>query len=120
MGQEEVVANPTVVTGTFLLDNSYACLLFDSGAERSFVSHSFKHLIKCKSQPLTKTFTVEMANGKKESTNDILIGCTLTLNDHSFPIDLMPVSIESFDVIIGIDWLSSNHADILVTKSHPF
>ena len=113
MGQEESVADPTVVTGTFLLDNSYACILFDSGAERSFVSHSFKHLIKCKSQPLTETFTVKMANRKKESTNDIFIGCTLTLDNYSFFIDLMPMSIKSFDVIIGMDWLSSNHADIL-------
>ena len=36
MGQEETVVDPTVVTGMFLLDNSYACILFDSGAERSF------------------------------------------------------------------------------------
>ena len=71
MGQEEAVADPTVVTGTFLLENSHACILFDSGAKRSFVSHAFKHLIKCKSQPLTETFTIEMANGEKESANDI-------------------------------------------------
>ena len=32
MGQEEAVVDPTVVTGTFLLDNSYSCILFDSGA----------------------------------------------------------------------------------------
>ncbi|CAH1443135.1 unnamed protein product [Lactuca virosa] len=85
MGQEEAVADPTVVTGTFLLDNSYACILFDSGAERSFVSHSFKRLLKHNPQPLTEKFTVEMAN----------------------------VSIKSFDVIIGMDWLSPNRADIL-------
>ena len=54
-----------------------------------------------------------MANRKSESTNDIYIGCTLTLNNISFPIDLMPVSIKSFDVIIGMDWLCPKHADIL-------
>ena len=54
-----------------------------------------------------------MDNVENESTNDIFIGCTLTLNDHSFPIDLMPVSIKSFDVIIGMDWLSPNRVDIL-------
>ncbi|GJY46753.1 hypothetical protein Tco_0435816 [Tanacetum coccineum] len=30
--------NPNVVTGTFLLNDHYACILFDSGAEKSFVS----------------------------------------------------------------------------------
>ena len=54
-----------------------------------------------------------MANGEEESTNDIFVGGTLTLNDHSLLIDLMPVSIKSFDVIIGMDWLSPNRADIL-------
>lgn len=45
MGHEEAVADPAVVTGTFLLNNTYACILFDSGAEKSFVSHNFKHLL---------------------------------------------------------------------------
>ena len=58
-------------------------------------------------------FTAEMAKGKKESTNDVFIGCTLTPNDYYFLIDLMPVSIKSFDVIISIDWLSLHCADIL-------
>ncbi|KAI3780239.1 hypothetical protein L2E82_10210 [Cichorium intybus] len=113
MGHAEAVEDPTVVTGTFLANNLYACILFDSGAERSFVSHEFKYLLKQKPQPLNETFTVEMANGKIESTNDIYIGCTLTLDDHSFQIDLMPVKIGSFDVIVGMDWLIPHHADIM-------
>ncbi|KAI3739580.1 hypothetical protein L2E82_29989 [Cichorium intybus] len=113
MGRAEAVEDPTVVTDTFLVNNPYACVLFDSGAERSFVSHEFKYLLKQKPQPLNETFTVEMANGKTESTNDIYIGCTLTLDDHSFQIDLMPVKIGSFDVIVGMDWLIPHHADIM-------
>lgn len=54
-----------------------------------------------------------MANGRTESTSDMYIGCTLTLHEHSFQIDLMPISIKSFDVIISMDWLSIHHADIL-------
>ena len=113
MGQDEAVADPTVVTGTFLLDNSYACILFDSGAERSFVSHDFKGLLKPLPQSLSEPFIVEMANGKTEGTKEIYLKCTLTLNDNPFPINLMLVSIKSFDVIFGMDWLSSHHADIL-------
>lgn len=110
---EEAVADPTVVTGTFLLDNSYACILFDSGAERSFVNQKFAHLLKQQSRALKELFTVEMTNGKTESTSSIYIGCTLTQDSHSFPIDLMSVSIKSFDVITGMDWLSLHHADIM-------
>ncbi|CAH1437259.1 unnamed protein product [Lactuca virosa] len=54
-----------------------------------------------------------MANGKTESSHEIYLGCSLTLDNHSFPIDLIPVAIQSFDVIIGMDWLSLYRADIL-------
>lgn len=50
---------------------------------------------------------------KTESMNSIYLGCTLTLDNHSFPIDLMPVSIKSFDIIIGMDWLSLHRGDIM-------
>ena len=102
-----------MVTGTFLLKNSYACILFDSGAERSFVNHKFARLLKQQPHALKEPFTVEMANGKTKSTNSIYVGCTLTLDSHSFPIDPMPISIKSFDVIIGMDWLSLHRADIM-------
>ena len=70
-------------------------------------------MLKQQPHTLNEQFTVEMANGKTESTNSIYLGCLLTLDNHSFPIDLMPVSIKSFDVIIGMDWLSLNRADIM-------
>nr|GEV93601.1 putative reverse transcriptase domain, ribonuclease H-like domain, aspartic peptidase domain protein [Tanacetum cinerariifolium] len=40
-------------------------------------------------------------------------GCTLTLLNQPFKIDLMPIKLGSFDVVIGMDWLSKNHAKIL-------
>nr|GFC87871.1 putative reverse transcriptase domain-containing protein [Tanacetum cinerariifolium] len=42
-----------------------------------------------------------------------LKGCTLNLLNHSFPIDLMVIELESFDIVIGMDWLSNNDAAIL-------
>ena len=113
MGHGEAVKDPSVVSNTFLLNNTYACVLVDSGAERSFVSHQFKQLLKQTPHSLKDTYVVEMANGKEEHTNDIYSGCTLTLDNHSFKVDLMPVTIKCFDIIIGMDWLSSHRADIL-------
>ena len=37
----------------------------------------------------------------------------LQLDEHEFPIDLVPIYIRSFDIIIGMDWLARNRADIL-------
>ncbi|GJX10825.1 putative reverse transcriptase domain-containing protein [Tanacetum coccineum] len=41
------------------------------------------------------------------------MGCTLGLLGHPFNIDLMPIELGSFDVIIGMDWLAKNHAVIV-------
>ena len=77
------------------------------------MSNKFKHLLNQQPQKLHETFMVEMANGKTESTGEIYIGCTLTFNYHIFQINLTLVSIRSFDVIIGMDWLSPHHAEIM-------
>lgn len=54
-----------------------------------------------------------MANGKTENTNDIYVDYTLSLKNRSFQINLMPVTIKGFDVIIGIDWLCPHRVDNL-------
>nr|GEV32446.1 hypothetical protein [Tanacetum cinerariifolium] len=40
-------------------------------------------------------------------------GCTLTLLNQPFKIDLMPIKLGIFNVVIGMDWLSKNHAKFL-------
>nr|GEU42370.1 putative reverse transcriptase domain-containing protein [Tanacetum cinerariifolium] len=102
--------NPNVVTGTFLLNDHYASVLFDSGAERSCVSIEFTHFINISLIVLNASYDVELADGKIVSTNTILHGCTLALFSHMFKIDLLPTRLGSLDVIVGMDWLSYHRA----------
>nr|GFD25921.1 reverse transcriptase domain-containing protein [Tanacetum cinerariifolium] len=102
-----------VATGTFLLNNCYASILFDSGADRSFVSTIFSALIDVAPFTLDTSYAVELTEGRISETNIILRGCTLGLLGHSFNIDLMPVELGSFDIIIGMDWLAKYHALIV-------
>ncbi|GKA37224.1 putative reverse transcriptase domain-containing protein [Tanacetum coccineum] len=53
-----------VGTGTFLLNNRYASILFDTGANRSFVSTTFSSLIDITPTTLDHYYDVELANGK--------------------------------------------------------
>ncbi|GKD62132.1 putative reverse transcriptase domain-containing protein [Tanacetum coccineum] len=105
--------NSNVVTGTFLLNNRYALILFDTGADRSFVSTAFSSLIDIIPTTLDHGYDVELAYGKIIWVNTLIRGCTLNFLNHPFNIDLMPVDIGSFDVIIGMDWLSKYHAVIV-------
>nr|GEX52658.1 putative reverse transcriptase domain-containing protein [Tanacetum cinerariifolium] len=59
------------------------------------------------------TSNIEMADGNLVSTNTVIHGCTLTLLNQPFEIDLMPIKLGSFDVVIGMDWLSKYHAKII-------
>ncbi|GJR01710.1 putative reverse transcriptase domain-containing protein [Tanacetum coccineum] len=102
-----------VVTGTFLLNNHYASILFDTGADRSFISTAFSSLINIAPTPLENSYDVELADGKLVGIDTIIRGCTLNFLNHPFNIDLMPVELGSFDIIIGMDWLRKYHAVIV-------
>ncbi|GJW84978.1 putative reverse transcriptase domain-containing protein [Tanacetum coccineum] len=102
-----------VVTGTFLLSNHYASILFNTGADRSFISTAFSSLIDIVPTLLDNSYDVELADGKIVGIDTIIRGCTLNFLDHPFHIYLMPVELGSFDVIIGMDWLRRCYAVIV-------
>nr|GEX06484.1 reverse transcriptase domain-containing protein [Tanacetum cinerariifolium] len=112
----ETNSDSNVVTGIFLLNNCYASMLFDSGADRSFVPTTFSALLDVAPSTLDTSYAVELADGRISKTNIILRGCTLGLLGHPFNIDLMPVELGSFDVIIDMDWLAKYHALITCDK----
>ncbi|GJX41267.1 putative reverse transcriptase domain-containing protein [Tanacetum coccineum] len=108
-------ANPdsNVVTGTFLLNNRYASILFDTSADRSFVSTAFSSLIDIIPTTLDHSYDIKLADEKIIGVNTLIRGCTLNFLNHPFNIDLIPVELKSFDVIIGRDWLSKYHPVIV-------
>ncbi|GJW36988.1 putative reverse transcriptase domain-containing protein [Tanacetum coccineum] len=113
LGGRDASPDSNVITGTFLLNNRYAIILFDTGADRSFVSNTFSALINITPTTLESHYDVELANGKIIGVNTIIRGCTLNFMNHPFNIDLMPVPLGSFDVIIGMDWLTKYHGVII-------
>ncbi|GJY37462.1 putative reverse transcriptase domain-containing protein [Tanacetum coccineum] len=82
------------------------------GSTVSFVSSAFTPFIDIAPIALNTSYEIELADGKVVSTNTVLRGCTLTLYHHIFKIDLLPTRLGSFDVIIGMDWLSYYRAVI--------
>ncbi|GJS27744.1 reverse transcriptase domain-containing protein [Tanacetum coccineum] len=105
--------DPNVVTNMFLLNQHLVKVLFDSEADRSFISISLVFKLNLPSITIDTFYDIKIANGNLVSTNTIIKGCTLTLQNQPFKIDLMPIKLGSFDVVIGMDWLSKYHAKIL-------
>ncbi|GJT82461.1 putative reverse transcriptase domain-containing protein, partial [Tanacetum coccineum] len=66
-------ANPdNVVAGTFLLNNRYAYILFDTGADQSFVSTAFSSQIDITPSTLDHYYDVELADGRIIGLNTML------------------------------------------------
>ncbi|GKA44189.1 putative reverse transcriptase domain-containing protein [Tanacetum coccineum] len=118
MGQKELLEEEEkpdshVVRVEFLLNNCYASMLFDSGADRSFVSSTFSAMLDVAPSTLDTSYVVKLVDGRISEINVVLRGCTLGLLGLSFDIDLMPIELGSFDVIIGMNWLAKYHALIV-------
>nr|GEV56083.1 putative reverse transcriptase domain-containing protein [Tanacetum cinerariifolium] len=102
-----------VVTSMFLLNQHLATVLFDSGADKSFISLSFASMLNIPTITIDAFYDIKMADGNLVSTNTVIQGCTLTLLNQPFKIDFMLIKLDSFNVVIGMDWLSKYHAKIL-------
>ncbi|GJU82457.1 putative reverse transcriptase domain-containing protein [Tanacetum coccineum] len=113
LSEKQLILPESSDKGTFLHNNHCASMIFDSGADRSFVSTTFSTLLDVTLDTLDVSYAVELADRRISETNTILRGCTLGLLGHPFNVDLMSVELGSFDVIIDMDWLANHHAVIV-------
>ncbi|GKD90532.1 putative reverse transcriptase domain-containing protein [Tanacetum coccineum] len=89
INETDALQDPNVVMGTFSLNDHFAIVLFDSGADFSFISINFAPLLNMKPSIVNPGYVIEVAD------------------------DLIPLGHESFDVIVGMDWLSKNKSVIV-------
>ncbi|GAV91777.1 RVP_2 domain-containing protein [Cephalotus follicularis] len=107
------VENPNeVLTGTFSVCSNSAYILFDTGATHSFVSLSFVGYLSTPSQDLEIGLAVETPNGNTLMIDKVYRSCELELCDRKLLVDLIPLAILHFDIILGMDWISANHASV--------
>ncbi|GJT24089.1 putative reverse transcriptase domain-containing protein [Tanacetum coccineum] len=116
LGAEEAHQDPNIVTGMFTLNNHYATTLFDSGADYSFVSTTFIPLLGMEPSDLGFSYEIEIASGQLVEIDKVIKGCKLEVEGYKFDINLIPFGSGSFDVIIGMDWLSNHKAEIICHK----
>ncbi|GKB14402.1 putative reverse transcriptase domain-containing protein [Tanacetum coccineum] len=109
----EALQDPKVVTGTFSLNDHFATVLFDFGADFSFISTEFTPLLNVKPSIVNPGYVIEVADGKKVEVDRIIRDCKLELGNSLFSINLIPLGHGSFDVIMGIDWLFQNKVVIV-------
>nr|GEV70766.1 hypothetical protein [Tanacetum cinerariifolium] len=109
LGGGDTNPDSNVIKGTFLLNNYYAFVLFDSGADRSFMSTTFSTMLDITLDTLVVSYAVDLDDRRVFETNIVLKGCILGLLGHPFNIDLM--------LVFGLnDKLSSSDASFAKSK----
>ncbi|XP_076913549.1 uncharacterized protein LOC143572215 [Bidens hawaiensis] len=116
IGASDAHQDPNVITSTFLLNNQFASILIDTDVERRFISLDFEPLIRCEPTKPDFPYNIELTNGKTVQANTIIRDSTLTFDDHSLNIDLIPFKLGSFDLVVGMDWLSRNQAEVVCAE----
>ena len=96
----------------FLLSRRWARILFDSGASHSFISSSCMRELGLKVETLEETMHVSSPLGTRVSVDLICRGCELEISGILLRLDLRVMDMTKFDVILGMDWLTTHRVVI--------
>ncbi|KAJ9558771.1 LOW QUALITY PROTEIN: hypothetical protein OSB04_013385 [Centaurea solstitialis] len=91
----------------------YALVLIDSGVHRSYVSTTLLHYVNRKMEQLERSFIVEIVD---ESQREIVEIIEIIVGGKEFPSTMMPMCLGRFDVVLGVNYLSENDAQIVCDK----
>ncbi|GKD64535.1 putative reverse transcriptase domain-containing protein, partial [Tanacetum coccineum] len=116
LGAEEARQDPNIMTGMFTLNDHYATTLFDSGADYSFISTTFIPRLGIEPIELGFSYEIEIASGQLIEIDKVIRGCKLEIKGHMFDINLILFGSGSFNVTIGIYWLSNHKAKIVYNE----
>ena len=101
------------MTGTFLVNSRPAHILFDSGASDSFVSHEFAHSFQIACYALAQPFHVNTTGSISILADKVFRDCVIEIEGYNILANLIPISLPNFDILLGMDWLSKNRAELL-------
>ena len=99
--------------GMLPLQGTFVSVLFDTGASKSFISELLVERLKLVVRPLQPPMTVTLPTGRAYSTDVLCPGCTLTIAESPFVYDFIVFDMFSYDLILGLDWLTHFKAHII-------
>ncbi|XP_072953280.1 uncharacterized protein [Typha angustifolia] len=100
------------MVGTMTLFAHTARIFFDPGATNSFISTSLLEYADVASGPLVEPLMIATPLGDFLEVRHVYRSCTLTFDEWDFKVDLLPLEMHDFDLILGMDWLAAYHASI--------
>ena len=94
--------------GTVLILGFEASVLFHLGATHSFVSIMFVRLSKLVVRTLEPSLAVTTPVGRTIVCKHVVCECPVSICGRVLPANLVVLPMFSYDVILGMDWLTRN------------
>ena len=109
---EEAAASPSTVTCNLSVCGFTAFALIDSGCTHSIISMSFASRLHFVPRRTDCEYVISSPGGPTLFSHSRLLGCDIRVGDRVLPANLIVLDIHDFDVILGMDWLEENFANI--------
>ncbi|MCF8701904.1 hypothetical protein L3054_11000 [Corynebacterium sp. MC-10] len=100
-----------MITGMLLIFTREVYALIDPGSTLSYISPLVANQIGLEPESI-EPFEVATPVGDSVIASRVYKGCSVFIYDYCTKADLVELAMTDFDVIMGMDWLSSCHANV--------
>ncbi|XP_076929025.1 uncharacterized protein LOC143593180 [Bidens hawaiensis] len=108
----EAASNPGIISGTLKLGDRDVCVLLDTGATHSIVSHLFTIYLKIEPSLLDHTLSISTPIGNSMIITHVYRDCPICIDSLVHKVDLLPIQMNAFDIVLGMDWLNRHQVSI--------
>ncbi|XP_022633081.1 uncharacterized protein LOC111241024 [Vigna radiata var. radiata] len=98
-----------LITNTCLLHGMPCCVLFDSRATHSFISKACVDRLGLAEREMQLDLVVSTPVVGEVRTSIVCVRCPIEVEGYKFKVNLICLPLQDLEVILGMDWLTSNH-----------
>ena len=109
MNASEAVESEELIRGKCIVKDRLLDVLYDSGATHSFISLDCVKILNLPVSSLPYDLEIATPTNKSVTTSHVCLNCSLLIKDKEYSADLIYLPLTQLDIIVGMDWLSSNH-----------
>jgi hypothetical protein len=103
----DIPEGASLLTGTFSINDAPVKILFDSGATHSFISENLLGKLGLRGSHTKSAYKI-ITPGGNISSHIVAFGVPLKLGSKNIQSNLITISLEGMDVILGMDWMTQH------------
>ncbi|XP_073275427.1 uncharacterized protein [Primulina huaijiensis] len=106
-GHYSINPDSSIISSTILISGKVATTLIDTGTTHSFISEQFMHSLGVAPIGEIAHFSIVLPSGDYIHSSSVIRACPVQVDEELLYADLIVIPMIEFDVILGMDWLST-------------